>query len=80
MASSTPRTSIFSFMCLRNASALVCPPFTAVYAVRRKFTTETPGTSTGYCIARNSPRLARWSAVSNVMSSPLKTTLPPVTT
>ena len=48
-----------------------CSPFTAWYAVRRKFTTETPGTSVGYCIARNSPRLARSSGVSAVMSSPL---------
>jgi hypothetical protein len=35
-----------------------------LYAVRMKFTTETPGITTGYCIARNSPRCARWSAVS----------------
>ena len=79
MESSTPSTSIFSFMCLRNASALTCSPFTAVYAVRRKFTTDTPGTSVGYCIARNSPRFARSSGVSFVMSSPLNTTLPCVT-
>ena len=67
-------------MCLRNASALTCSPLTAWYAVRRKFTTDTPGTSVGYCIARNSPRLARSSGVRAVMSSPLKTTLPSVIT
>ena len=34
-------------------------PRTAVTDVRRKFDTETPGTSTGYCMARNSPARAR---------------------
>ena len=66
-------------MCLRNASALICSPFTAVYAVRRKFTTDTPGISVGYWNARNRPRLARASGVSFVMSSPLSRTCPSVT-
>src|SRR5919204_1202584 len=79
MASSTPRVAIFSFMCLRNASALTSGSLTDWYAVRRKFTTETPGTSTGYCIARNRPSLARWSVVSLVTSSPLKRPPPAVT-
>src|SRR6266487_1908070 len=76
IASSIPRRSICVFMCLRNASAEICSPLIAWYAVRRKFTTETPGTSVGYCMARNSPRLARWSGGRVVMSSPLKVTLP----
>ena len=59
IASSMPRRSIWAFMCLRNASALICVPLIDWYAVRRKFTTDTPGTSVGYCIARNSPRCAR---------------------
>src|SRR6478735_1715858 len=76
IASSIPSRSICVFMCLRNASAEICSPLIAWYAVRRKFTTDTPGTSVGYCIARNNPRCARWSGVRVVMSSPLKTTLP----
>ena len=61
-------------MCWRNASAEICSPLIDTYAVRRKFTTDTPGISVGYCIARNSPRLARSSGVSAVMSSPFSTT------
>ena len=38
-------------------------PSIAVFAVRRKFATDTPGTSTGYCIARNRPARARSSTV-----------------
>ena len=54
-------------------------PRTAVAAVRRKFDTETPGTSTGYCIARNRPARARWSTVIASTSSPSSVTVPPVT-
>ena len=73
-----PRSSIFSFMCLRNASAETWSPLIDWYAVRRKFTTETPGTSVGYWNARNSPRFARWSAGSDRMFSPLNSTSPAV--
>jgi hypothetical protein len=38
-------------------------PSIAVFAVRRKFETVTPGTSTGYCIARTGPARARSSTV-----------------
>ena len=69
-----PSRSIWVFMCLRNSSALTCSPLIDWYAVRRKFTTDTPGISVGYCIARNRPRLARSSAVSAVMSSPFSST------
>src|SRR5437867_2715516 len=79
MASSTPRRFIFSFMCFRKASAEISSAFTALYAVRRKFTTETPGTSTGYCMARNRPRWARWSGRRARMFSPLNRTSPDVT-
>ena len=34
--------------------------------------TDTPGTSTGYCMARNSPRRARSSASISTMSWPSK--------
>ena len=50
----------------------------AVLAVRRKLDTETPGTSTGYCIARNSPARARSSTVIASTSAPSRVTVPPV--
>ena len=40
--------------------------------------TDTPGTSTGYCIARNSPRRARSSASISAISCPSKRAEPPV--
>jgi hypothetical protein len=51
----------------------------AVLAVRRKFVTETPGTSTGYCMARNNPARARSSTVIASTSSPSRVTEPDVT-
>ena len=54
-------------------------PRIAVAAVRRKFDTDTPGTSTGYCMARNSPARARSSTVMARTSSPSRVTLPLVT-
>jgi len=51
----------------------------AVNAVRRKFDTDTPGTSTGYCMARNSPALARASTLIASTSSPSRVTDPWVT-
>ena len=54
-------------------------PSMAVLAVRRKFVTDTPGTSTGYCIARKSPARARSSGVMSVISSPFRNTRPSVT-
>ena len=50
----------------------------AVLAVRRKFETETPGTSTGYCMARNNPARARSSTDICKMSWPSSNTLPSV--
>ena len=49
------------------------------WRVRRKLDTETPGTSTGYCIARNSPARARSSTVIASTSAPSRVTVPPVT-
>ena len=40
--------------------------------------TETPGTSTGYCMARNSPARARSSTLIARTSSPSRVTVPPV--
>ena len=54
-------------------------PRTAVAAVRRKFDTDTPGTSTGYCIARNSPARARSSTVIASTSCPSRVIVPDVT-
>src|SRR3954447_6706536 len=53
-------------------------PSMAVLAVRRKFETVTPGTSTGYCIARKSPARARSSTVMASTSSPSSVTVPVV--
>ena len=54
-------------------------PRTAVAAVRRKLDTEMPGTSTGYCMARNSPARARSSTLMSNTSAPSRVTVPPVT-
>ena len=70
MASLTSLTQVRSF----GAS-----PSTAVLAVRRKLETVTPGTSTGYCIARNRPARARSSTFIARTSSPSRVTVPPVT-
>ena len=40
---------------LTHSRSFGASPRTAVTAVRRKFDTETPGISTGYCMARNKP-------------------------
>jgi hypothetical protein len=50
-----------------------------VAAVRRKFDIDTPGTSTGYCIARNSPARARSSTLIASTSSPSSVIDPDVT-
>ena len=69
MASFTSPTQVRTF----GAS-----PRSAVAAVRKKFATDTPGTSTGYCIARKSPAFARSSTLISRTSTPSRVTLPPV--
>ena len=64
---------------LTQVRSLGASPSIAVFAVRRKFDTETPGTSTGYCIARNSPARARSSTVIASTSTPSSVTVPCVT-
>ena len=64
---------------LRNSRSLGASPRTAVTAVRRKFDTETPGISTGYCMARNRPARARASTLMLSTSSPSRVTEPWVT-
>ena len=71
--------SIASFTSLTQVRSFGASPSIAVLAVRRKFDTETPGTSTGYCIARNRPARARSSTVIARTSSPSRVTVPPVT-
>ena len=64
---------------LTHSRSLGASPRTAVAAVRRKFDTETPGISTGYCIARNRPARARSSTVIASTSAPSSVTEPWVT-
>ena len=51
-------------------------PSIAVLAVRKKLVIATPGTSTGYCIARNKPACARSSGVIGKISTPSSRTSP----
>ena len=53
-------------------------PSIAVLAVRRKFDTLTPGTSTGYCMARKRPARARSSTDIARTSAPSSVTVPEV--
>ncbi len=53
-------------------------PSMAVLAVRRKLAVETPGTSTGYCIARKRPARARSSTVRSLIEAPSSSTVPAV--
>ena len=66
-------------MSFRNARAEVCSPFTALYALRMKLTTDTPGISVGYWNARNRPIWARLSGATAVIDRPLNTISPAVT-
>ncbi|SKZ82150.1 Uncharacterised protein [Mycobacteroides abscessus subsp. abscessus] len=70
---------IASLVSLTQWRSLGASPRTAVAAVRRKFDIETPGTSTGYCIARNRPARARSSTLISSTSSPSRVMDPLVT-
>ena len=67
---------IASLSSLTHARKVGASPLTSVFAVRKKFVIETPGTSTGYCIARNRPAFARSSGVIFKISSPSRSTWP----
>ena len=54
-AGSMSRSLIAVLTSLTQCRSLGASPRTAVAAVRRKFDIDTPGTSIGYCMARNSP-------------------------
>ena len=72
------RDSIAFFTSPTHSRSFGASPRRAVAAVRRKFETETPGTSTGYCIARNRPAFARSSTDISRTSSPSRVTVPDV--
>ncbi len=78
------RSVIACLTSLTQVRSFGASPRTAVAAERRKFEVETPGTSTGYCMARNSPARARSSTVMAstscaIPSGPDRVTLPEVT-
>ena len=75
---SIARPSIAVRISLTQVRSLGASPRMAVTDVRRKFDTDTPGTSTGYCIARNRPARARSSTLICSTSCPSRVTVPPV--
>ena len=77
-AGSMLRDAIASFTSPTQVRTLGASPRMAVTDVRRKFETETPGTSTGYCIARKRPAFARSSTDIASTSAPSSVTEPPV--
>ena len=77
-AGSISSAVISALTSLTQVRSFGASPLIAVAAVRRKFDTETPGTSTGYCMARNRPARARSSTVIARTSSPSRVTVPPV--
>ena len=74
-----PSSLIAALTSLTQVRSVGASPWIAVRAVRRKLETVTPGTSTGYCMARNRPARARSSTVIARTSSPSRVTVPPVT-
>ena len=78
-AGSMDSAAIAARSSLTKSRSFGASPRTAVTAVRRKFDTDTPGTSTGYCMARNRPARARASTLMASTSSPSSVTLPRVT-
>ncbi len=73
------RCSMADLTSLTQVRSFGASPSTAVLAERRKFDTDTPGTSTGYCMARNRPARARSSTFMASTSSPSSVTVPFVT-
>ena len=73
------RSLIAPLTSLTHVRSFGASPRTAVAAERRKLAMETPGTSTGYCMARNRPARARSSTVMDSTSRPSSVTEPAVT-
>src|SRR6478752_10441103 len=71
--------AIASLTSLTQSRSFGASPRVAVAAVRRKLETDTPGISTGYCIARKRPARARSSTVMASTSTPSRVTVPSVT-
>jgi hypothetical protein len=76
---SMARSPMAPFSSLMKVRSLGASPRAAVTAVRRKFDTDTPGTSTGYCMARKRPARARASTLMVSTFSPSRVTVPEVT-
>src|SRR2546428_100686 len=81
--SSMRSTDISSLSSARNSLTLIAldlslpsKPRLALIAVRRKFDIVIPGTTTGYCSARNMPSFARCSGCNFRMSWPLNNAWP----
>ena len=72
-----PSAAATTFGQVRTLGAV---PVSAVVAVRRKLLIDTPGTSTGYCMARNNPARARSSTANSLNSTPSRRAEPPVMT
>src|SRR5277367_4703041 len=72
-------SSIAALTSLTQCRSLGASPRTAVAAERRKFDIDTPGTSTGYCMAKNRPARARSSTLISRTSSPSSVMEPEVT-
>ncbi len=75
---SMSRSLIAPLTSLTQVRSFGASPRTAVAADRRKLDIETPGTSTGYCMARKRPARARSSTVIASTSWPSSVTLPEV--
>ncbi len=76
---STDRRFIQSMSARRTSRTDMSKPLRADIACRRKLRTVTPANSSGCWKPRNSPRCARSSVGSSVMSSPLKRIRPELT-
>src|SRR6201991_2019921 len=76
---SMSRSLIAPLTSLTQVRSFGASPRTAVAAERRKLDIDTPGTSTGYCMARNRPARARSSTVIASTSWPSRVTVPDVT-
>ena len=68
--------AIASFTSPTQVRTFGASPRIAVAAVRKKLETDTPGTSTGYCIARKRPAFARSSTLISKTSWPSSVTVP----
>ena len=71
-----PISFMASFISLIHSRSFGASPRKAVSDDRKKLLTETPGISTGYCIAKNKPALALSSTDISKTSAPSSVTEP----